>query len=79
VTTISMATISTAPSAMVAANSDPPSCSPVIAIPDPTMAPITIIRPINPLAEPTCRAGTRSGTYPWKGPCAKFEETWIKK
>jgi hypothetical protein len=39
----------------------------------PPTRPATIIRPMSPLAIPTCFSGTRSGTSPANGPRATFE------
>ena len=77
-TRITMVSASTIPRLMVAAATSPV-VTPRVAMPTPAIVPSTIIVPISPLASPTCRAGTRSGTYPWNGPCAKFELSWSRK
>ena len=41
----------------------------------PPTSPVVRMAPTRPLARPTCGSATRSGTNPWKGPCATFELT----
>ena len=72
ITTVSIVTSSRMPSAI-----RPRAYSPYATAMPPMMNPETLpricIRPTRALAIPTCGAGTRSGTYPWNGPWAKFE------
>ena len=61
VTSTIIVTSSTTPSAIVA-RKRLPVFTPKLAIPTPAIVPRTIIVPISPLARPTWRFGTRSGT-----------------
>jgi hypothetical protein len=74
-TTDSIVTTSRAPSAIVPRKklSIATAAAP---IPNPATLPSTWKRPTRADAKPTCFAGTRSGTYPWNGPWAKFALTW---
>ena len=78
VTTVTIAVVSSRRPRPIVAATKLPVKSPIDAIATPPMRPSTIITPMRPLASPTCAAGTRSGTYPWKGPCAKFDEIWSR-
>ena len=65
----------TTPRAIVGSTKSPVA-TPIVARAVPVTTPRTVNRPTIPLASPTCGAATRSGTYPWNGPCARFELNW---